>query len=138
MAQRKDNSIINSLKRLERVGSETSRVTQKLKKATEKVARELLKGIHNTGVEVNDFYIHIAQALYYTGSTLLWDYDGNMHNISCWDYNLIPDDRDVSRNVALDFSKAISNGLLEDVSKWVEVKKNESEQALRDIEQARL
>lgn len=129
---KENNSIINSLKRLERVGSETSVVTQKLKEAVEEIAKKIDE-IVRPYVQENDFepdFETVIDHLHYFCGTLIWDYDGEATPYIYNSYALCPNKTYVSRAVALDFAKAIANGLLENIAKWIAEKKAETEKAL--------
>jgi hypothetical protein len=133
------NSIINSLKRLERVGSETSRVTQKLKKSVEDVAKKILDSMEAFRVNDHDFYLSkISDKLFYTSYQailiLYWDIDGKLYDGNAFDYALMPDNCYVSLDIALDFSKAIANGLLKKIADFIEKEKAIITNAIEVIE----
>ena len=118
-----ENSLINSLKRLERVGSETSRVTEKLKKAVEEVSQKIMECIKPVLPERESIYpdfTPIAEKLYYCKRCLIWDYDGYADEITYTDYDLRPSEGYVKREVALNFAAAIANGLLKKIVSKVE------------------
>lgn len=141
-----NNAIINSLKRLERVGSENSRVTYKLKQACEKVALELKKIIIESGI-LPDFQTLQSIEESKIGNTRLYvietsddyycryDYDGQMY-----DYNFHEDRYKVinasmmSRDCALVFAKDIANGLINRIIEEIEKYKREVEKVQTEIE----
>jgi hypothetical protein len=117
-----NSNIINSLKRLERVGSETSIVTTKLKKAVETIADKLENEISPLfdNCDEYDFYL-ITGCLYYRDGNLYYDYDGDLSLDNIEDYALVPGSGLVSRKTALEFAHAVSEkNLLNGVIKWIE------------------
>jgi len=153
-----NNSIINSLKRLERVGSETSRVTTKLKEACEDVAKKIFeiarpfRKDHNPMEMRNYTFTRIwgekgSDGKYISG---LYIVENNADYFYRFDYDneLCEEDIDVdrylithagymSRECALEFAHAVANGLIDQVAIWVENKKLEAEEALKKIESAK-
>jgi len=141
----KSNSIINSLKRLERVGSETSIATEKLKQAVAEVADNIFNivGLFRNSFNVlNEYeFTKITKSLFLiqtaVGIYLVWDIDKELNesNFLCERYD-IRYITYMSRECALSFAKAISEGLLEEVADWVELKKVAVEKARNQIKTA--
>jgi hypothetical protein len=139
-----NNSIINSLKRLERVGSETSIVTQKLRESASELAEvvidklEMLGDRENTAImgwRVRKVRSNVATRYFLvTGD----DYDEEfIHNsadsyymhgdFNCW----IPG---CKRDTVLKFAKDVKNGLLDELAEALEEQKEEAKKALKKIE----
>ena len=134
-----DKPLIDSLKRLEKVGEDTTIVTQKLKEAVETLSKQILKTIYDSLIKQPIYsFVLITDSLYYSywnGTfTLYWDYDGSLSLDNAVCYELSPDNGFVSRVVALDFAKAVSAGLLDRITKWLDQKKAETEAALSNLE----
>lgn len=155
------NSIINSLKRLERVGSETSVVTQKLKKSCEEIADRIfdickdysnvfdphneeiswtkIAGDYNKETKKHSNSLWIIETmgskdLYYESvDNLSWE--NIMYNSELAEAYQIRYSGCVSRETCLAFAKHISNGLLNEVVVWVENKKKSAEKALEQLEE---
>lgn len=128
----KNNSIINSLKRLERIGSETSRVIQKLKKSVIIVAQKLediIIPIRSGGnIEC------ITKKLYIVNNKLCIDIDEQLLIDNCEKYQLNPDNGNVNRTIALYFANAIASGLIDDIINWIQRRKNEIDYVKKIIE----
>lgn len=140
----KNNSIINSLKRLERVGDETSRVTEKLKNAACEVANkiygmvidyrreyrahEIMKYTRITGANKQPGLFIVETS---GGVCLAYDYDTEMHEYNYQDYIL---SSDMHRDMALRFSKLIANGVLDKIVDWLEKKKKKGQEAIEVLE----
>jgi hypothetical protein len=136
----KDNKIMESLERLEKVGADTTIVTQKLKEAVETLSKQILETIYDSLIKQPIYsFVLITDSLYYSywnGTfSLYWDYDGSLSLDNAVCYELSPDNGFVSRIVALDFAKAVSSGLLGRITKWLDQKKAETEAALKDLNQ---
>lgn len=149
----KSNSIINSLKRLERVGSETSVCTKKLKKAVCEIANKIYEQTQefcDYGDDIVNFFVKITGEKNKTGlryfvcggrKYLLWDIDYQADECNFLDYCISESSSktrmyDITRFVALSFAKAISDGLLDEVTKYIEQKKYEAENAIKQLENA--
>lgn len=134
------SNIINSLKRLERVGSETSITTRKLQMACEEIAKKIEENILPLiGECVDPQLIKITDNLYVAkcgdSGSLIFDYGGCADVINHQEYILYQSARYVSRRTALAFAQAISeNDLLEKVTDWIENRKNEMEKAIKILE----
>jgi hypothetical protein len=151
----KDNSIINSLKRLERVGDETSRVTQKLKDACVNVAQEILEVIKDSGIiDVPDYYDGIVEyqlpcylvdeERFTTQKAEKEDTNKKRHivrlYVDCQDnWWLAYNDSGVtnskltgepSREDALSFAWIVSKGLVGAVAGWIEAEKKKDEKRI--------
>ena len=141
----KSNSIINSLKRLERVGSETSIATKKLKTAVEEVADNIFKIVEQFK---NDFecleefkFTKITKSLFLyedvNTTTVVWDTDGNLDETNFDEKRYdVRYSSYMTRECALSFAKAVSEGLLDEVADWVESKKVAAEKGLKQIKTA--
>jgi len=143
-----NNSIINSLKRLERVGSETSRVTEKLKEACNGVAIKIVEQLESycedvtspTPGEFREITIpeNYRMIKIDTEDTTRWTLIVPSQDV--WEdhpygRSLAYYTGDITRQDALRFSKAISEGLLEKIADWLEGKKAIAEKALKKIEE---
>lgn len=135
MEKKDNNSLINSLKRLERAGEENSATIQKLKEATEKVAKKLDELIrpNMTFPYLDDSFHKIVRSLYYFDGNLIWDYDREAQPYTFHDYDLLPKDRYVSRKLALDFAKAIADGMLDEIADWIEKKTKQNQEAIEKL-----
>jgi len=128
------SNIIDSLKRLERVGSETSVVTLKLKKSVESVAYKLYEVMDYVDIDpTRPSPTKVLGKLYTDGKYLFWDWDGNMYGYNYHDYNLRSGETWVARSVALHFAQAIAEGFLDKISDWLEEQKAKTETALSKL-----
>ena len=143
----KNNSIINSLKRLERVGEETSIVTEKLKKSCEEVATKVLNictdnlefskscfsakesGCMFSSFELPDGIIY-ARCNFEHGGWLMIN-----NNYDEFDYKEYSIDHKASRNNALKFSRMIADGWLDKFTEYLEARNRKTKEALKDIEE---
>lgn len=137
MKQKKDNSIINSLMRLKRAGAENSKTTQKLKESVEEVAGMLDKIIYPLISWGRDYpkytFYRIIGKLYYTNAGLIWDHDEKADLMNINNYLLCPKEEYVRRECALSFSKAIAEGLLDEIREWVEKETEKNNAAILKI-----
>lgn len=148
-----NNSIINSLKRLERVGGENSRVTQKLKAACVDTADQIIDIIHKSEIfDTNLSYDQISRLYRLTGEPksdglCLLQYNKNYFDLVYYEeYEedmIITDNykgfslrysEDITRSRALKFSHDVANGLLDKIAVLIERKKTEVEKAQNQIE----
>ena len=148
--EKKNNSIIDSLKRLERVGSETSRVTEKLKTACNEVAKKIVSIMKSEceDEEKNGFRGEYSSISLPRGYRLIL-----IDTTDCHMWTLIvpsQDERidhpynrslafvpqDITRDDALQFSKDIAEGLLDEITVVLESEKNQMIDATKEIEQA--
>ena len=138
------NSIISSLKRLERVGSETSKATKKFKRSVEEVGQKIFKitSEFRKQEEVDNYqYTKIAKKLFLVewlnsnSVKLCYDFDGKLGEDNCESYRI---DSWPEREVCLHFSYAIAEGLLEEVAKWVSFKKIETDIAIEQLANAEI
>lgn len=159
--EKKDNSIINSLKRLERVGDETSHVTQKLKDACVEVAHKILDTIKESGIiDVPDCYDGIVEyqlpcylvneGRFTTKKSEREDASKRRHIIRLYvdfsgEWWLAYNDCDVtssklteepSRDDALSFAWIVSKGLIDAVADWIEWEREKDEKRTAMLEQA--
>ncbi len=135
-------SIIDDLKRLERVGSETSRVTEKLRKAASRVAGEIVKSIPDEchgylprGYSIANVYSQNMNS----GESYLVNAGGQWLETSggylFGDFNCpLPDSP--SRQSLLDFARDISDGLLAEIADWIDERKQEAINATEKLESA--
>jgi len=147
----KTNSIIDSLKRLEKVGEETRIVTQKLKKSAVEVAKNIIGIVENSGCfdiynfeDSNDYnFIPLTKE----GDIYLVSYLCNnkayCHLCYSNDFDIcyigLPekfaiDNCEATRERLLRFSKDIASRLLEKIIKNIEVLKVDTEQGIKDLE----
>lgn len=159
--EKKDNNIINSLKRLERVGDETSRVTQKLKNACTEVADMICKVVEKSGIiDVPGYYEGFCcydlpaylidenrfaprgedikdkkrhQVKLYVDCDQEWWLSYSHYDIALGkdSLNEYPD-----RSDALAFAWVVSKGLIDAVADWIEQEKSKSEKRTAMLEQA--
>lgn len=134
------NEIINSVKRLERVGAENSRVTKKLKAACETLGRklehELLQYGKNSNYETTYTVIgktNLVIVGFRNSSDLIFNYDGNAEDMNYTEYLLCPSDTHVSREVALHFAEAVAKGLIDEVNDYITKKNIEDEIAIEKL-----
>ncbi len=155
----KSNDIINSLKRLERVGDETSRVTQKLKASCVNVAQKILDIIKDSGIiDVPDYYYRLEaynlpcylvdKKRFTMKKSEIEDVNERRHivrlYVDCQDnWWLAYDDCDVtdskltempSRSDALSFSWIVNRGLIQAVANWIESEKQKTLKRIQMIE----
>ena len=134
----KNNSIINSLKRLERLGDENSRLTQKARKAANEVEK-MIVDIMPLNVSLPEDYRLVSHNDGYYLCYEIDDEDGGDVNYwigsCCYPAIKIYDG---SRNTILKFSKDLANGLLEKFADFMEKRNAETENASTVIEKAKL
>jgi hypothetical protein len=145
----KNNSIINSLKRLERVGSETSRVTKKLKKAASDVANLIFEKVLPFKNDFDEYegitWTRITGENEKSGLFLVetrddicliydYAYEANMYNFEKY---MISESttyqHEFSRNIALRLSSLISGDILNEVAMFIERKNNYSKKMTKKI-----
>lgn len=131
-----EKNIINSLKRLERVGSETSIVTTKLKKACEKIGAALEEKLVPLLKKTDAYdFQQITKDLYFLDTKILFDYDGKLRLENSNKYRLNPSEGWITRECALEFAREISaNNLLEKVADYIDAEKKKMESAVSGIE----
>lgn len=156
--EKNNNSVINALKRLERIGDESSRVTEKLKQACTQVAEKILKSVPFSETDIKNlprgYSIHVIEVEeQYSGSAPFSSYyeyliKDDIYWINNSDYWVKPKYNNQMRlnkafNVemqtrvgCLEFAADISNGLLNEIADWLEERKTESEKAITVIENA--
>ena len=146
-----NNSIINSLKRLVRVGSETSIVTHKLRIACNEVAKKIVEimkskceDAEKEGCSSEFVQVQLPRGyrliLIDTKDTKLW----TIINHSQDEFIHHPYNRslgymsgDMTRGDALQFAKDIAEGLLDEITEVMESEKNHMSDATKEIEQVR-
>ena len=129
-------SIIDSLKRLERVGSENSKTTQKLIAAATELSELIVKyfrGEDCTVVENDDFRYEIDGGRLINFDRFHWAHPDRQLPIGTAEAGNAVDQ---SRNDALVFSRDIANGLLDQVIATLEKRTAENEQGLPALEDA--
>jgi len=156
----KDNSIINSLKRLERVGSESSRSTEKLKKSCVEVAKAIRKNaeiVYDTsGTTFSTTFSDCNYSWFYLtcrknkGDNLILieteeeNYLSYEDDFQKSDYFEGPGNRkefeidcidNITRERALRFAADISNGLLDEVADEMEEFSNKSKESLEQLQE---
>lgn len=146
---KQDNSIINSLKRLERSGSESSRATEKLIKACKTVASAISDNNDFPSyrrmprdymiVEKGGDRYPVARFLTILGSDI--DEYGRpciaayLDGLGSYLYNDFTMWIDApTRQAALQFAADIADGLLDEIADWLEARKSESESATEALE----
>jgi hypothetical protein len=139
------NGIINSLKRLERAGSENSRTTQKLKEATYKVADEIALRVAKAGSSdgqsylYSDLYDELLPRDYFVTSSngssfrpeLCYCKDRRKFAVVRYSKRGEP-----SREQIQGFAKDIATGLLDEIATFLEQRAQENEQAATTLNNA--
>lgn len=131
----KNNSIINSLKRLERIGQENSKTVQKLKEATAEVGLKLFDLTYPLRNKSNGFYFQgicifeITAGLWVAEiedcfTEIIFDWDNKTNASNFKEHSII---NNVTRETALKFSEALANGLLDKIYEWINKRKIEME-----------
>ncbi len=142
-------TLIDSLKRLERAGSENSRATAKLHQAVREVADLIEHTVpHNVMlpwgyiVEDRESNIGATTLLFrrsdeydeWTGKPILEcvDYDGGrwLHG----DFNADMTGYGQTREVSLRFAADIASGLLDEIATFIEARGSEAEEAAKHLE----
>jgi hypothetical protein len=145
-----DNSIINSLKRLERVGSESSKATEKLKDACIEMADYItsLSGIADRVADIPDGLIELPRGYavgwpgcdrrsdVYLYSAPNSNHYGLRHAISSRDADL-RGTLGLDRYIALKFAADIASGLLDEIADWLESRTKKDNEASEQIKNAR-
>jgi hypothetical protein len=157
-----NNSITNSLKRLERAGDESSKTTAKLKLACEEVAKEIIDIIKESGIiddiDYEDFHAAYTLPAYNldTGKFTrdekeikaakaihrVWLVQRFVPGVGCrWHLSYVANeyyncflDASPSRGDALSFSYIIAKGLLDAVREWIESENQKSTKAIERYE----
>ena len=131
-----EKNIINSLKRLERVGSETSIVTKKLKEACEKIGTELEEQLLPLLKNTYEYeFQQITGCLTFLDNEILFDYDGDCRIENSNNYRLHPSDGWITRECALAFAKEIAEeNLIEKVADFIDAEKKKMESAVKNLE----
>jgi len=119
-----DNSIINSLKRLERSGDERSKATQKLRDAAQELCVYLLKNLPSnfaiSGAEYGDFLrIKDGAEIYVREMGTYYDYGPN---------------GGMGRSKALGLARAIADGLLDTIADQLEQDTKAAQEAHETIQ----
>lgn len=139
---KENNSIINALKRLERVGDENSRVTQKLKEACFILAKQISENVPSRvglprGYFVETYTTNTSPSDTFDYQLLKRYFDDDSKRLEI-DYKTIIDfeDETTSRTACLEFAADIADGLLTEIADWLEARKAESEKAITVVETA--
>ena len=147
-----DSNTINALKRLERVGSETSRATEKLYDACIIVANAALDSIpcHEiTEQSMADGYYYTGLPRGYTLHFAGCDRDVEYHlswrkdpDNPCVDVNLNSredehEELGIRRNAALHFARDVATGWLDELAEWLEARTQKSEAAAAKLESSK-
>lgn len=116
-----DNSIINSVKRLERAGSEFSKTTEKLKEAAIETANYIVNQFRTIFPSMEEFEKYELVRGYCivklsNGVVLGYSADGMMFLLN----------EIISRDMALRFSVDIANGLLKEIAILLEDRTDEN------------
>lgn len=125
-----EKELVNALRRLERVGSETSKCTQKLKDSCDKIAGEILSSLSKSGVCTPEEIC--GEHKVYTIGKVVYEphtddtYDRLYLNINdtyygfyahsvyrVWDTDII------RRDDALAFAKLVNDGLIDEVAAYI-------------------
>lgn len=143
------NNIINSLKRLERLGQESSRTTEKAKEAARKVARKIFDELNPILIDraerarenSNIFMKRIYGKLFFVKEDsdphICFDVDDEMNEYNWIDYSLEKDIDNIHRDVALGFAKAIAEGLIKEIADFIESAGQEAEKAQKILENSK-
>ncbi len=131
-----NNSIINDLKRLERIGSETSKFTEKLKISVKNVAKKI-KDIIMPFCK-GDKFEYITKKLCIIENKICFDMDEKLNINNFESYMLNPEEKCVNRKIALNFASAVEKGLLKKVINWIQRRKDEIEFAQRKINEVNI
>lgn len=125
--------VIDSLKRLERIGSENSKTTEKLltaaRELSELIVRQFLPGV---GQGVTVATIETKNSLGWADDTSYWvgpvreRFLLTRNNVPVWD----------NRGVALEFSKDVADGLLDRIIETLTERAKNGQQGLDVIEAA--
>jgi len=134
-----ETNIINALKRLERLGQENSRVTEKAREAANEIERKIVeilpKDVSLPGgyeiVKIREYeswgLVHVEGFEYDEGDSDFYQdnelYSGNKIY-------------DASREMILKFSADIANGLLDRFADFMEARKAEIEEKAKILEDA--
>ena len=127
--------VIDALKRLERVGSENSKTTEKLIQAAAALAAAIA-GMYNPGtdelIQVISDWSYDAQGLPIQGShSMNYMISGGIL-VNGHDYTYVAQNRDA----ALAFSSDVANGLLDLITENLQTRKEQSQGGLSILENA--
>ena len=127
--------VIDALKRLERVGSENSKTTEKLIQAAAALAATIA-GMYNPGadelIQVISDWSYDAQGLPIQGShSMNYMISGGIL-VNGHDYTYVAQNRDA----ALAFSSDVANGLLDLITENLQTRKEQSQGGLSILENA--
>ena len=124
------DTIMNSLKRLERAGSEHSKAAEKLKQATVDVAGTIARILHETGITADGLGgVQLPGRIGYTwfeGPVLEMYSEDSVETLSA----------EPSRAACLAFAEALAGGWLDELAGWLEQQTDKDEAAREHIEQA--
>jgi hypothetical protein len=142
-----DNSIINSLKRLKRAGSENSRTTQKLREAAKDAALTIIELIPRDAVDeplprgyqiayrrsniAGEFYLQVPNSGYDSDARFLDIKTSHyLHN----DFHCHVEA--ATREDVLKFASDIASGLLSEIAAWLEERAQANKEATAKLETA--
>jgi len=131
-----EKSIINSLKRLERLGSENSRLTQKAKDAANEIETRITSILPKHTPLPKNYVILNSNGTYLTKrcsenepESIMNFFDG-IETLGMPVYN-------GTRQTILDFAEDIANGLLDDFSDFLEKRNKKIEKAIVKLDEAK-
>jgi hypothetical protein len=129
-----NTNVINSLKRLERAGSEQSRTTEKLLDAAHILSQHVVEHLpHDVQLGANVYGDEMVERLLPRDIAI-----DRQRQLAYWDHMI---DRyvavDSSREMALHFAHDIADGWLNELAAWLEERAAEDAAATQTIEQAR-
>lgn len=145
----KNNTIINSLKRLERAGEENSRVTEKLKNSCEEIADKILKmfpDIEDHGYSAGEYPVgskiisdNLAIIQYYKNNcgeclhvVFRDEFQEEQYGaIELYTLNIA---NSITRERALRFAKIIAEGELDRIAEKLESENSTSQTAIKILE----
>ena len=134
-----ETNIINALKRLERLGQENSRVTEKARKATNEIEKKLAEILPrnvplpgNYEVVYYGGYEDWILAYGVTENPYGGDDEIRKNNNTYWATKI----HNAPRGVILKFSADIANGLLDRFADFMEARKAEIEEKAKILEDA--
>lgn len=114
-------NVIDSLKRLERAGSESSRATEKLNTAAATLATHLAELLPERELLPRGYVVRLAGDIRILASNASSSWDNEDYEDERW---LNGNER--RRDWSLAFAADIADGLLDDLAGWLEVREAES------------
>jgi hypothetical protein len=133
-----NNSIINAVKRVERAGSENSKVTEKLKVACIELGKFIEKQVPNDVKLPRDYIVRTFDSTYYLGKI---DHDAKQEDVDWINGEPYAPARLITnkynpptRKICLEFAKDISEGLLDEIAEFLEDRIKKEEEAINIVE----